>query len=223
VTVDESPLRILIVDDDAFFRRGIREILNEHDGIHVVGEAVDGVQALQIAHELRPRGLDLVLMDTEMPRLDGIGAVERFAADLPELPVVMLSGSTRDTDLFDAIRAGAVGYLNKSLAPDALIRALCGFLRGESIPMSRANAQKILDGYRSRAAQPRPEPPPNLTSREKEVLSLIARGARDREIAERLVVTESTVKKHVQNILRKLHARNRAEAVARLRDALSSA
>jgi len=122
------------------------------------------------------------------------------------------------SDLFDAIRAGAVGYLNKSLAPDALIRALCGFLRGESIPMSRANAQKILDGYRARVAQPSPEPPPpNLTSREKEVLSLIARGARDREIAERLVVTESTVKKHVQNILRKMHARNRAEAAARVR------
>jgi len=99
------------------------------------------------------------------------------------------------SDLFDAIRAGAVGYLNKSLAPDALIRALCGFLRGESIPMSRANAQKILDGYRARVAQPSPEPPPpNLTSREKEVLSLIARGARDREIAERLVVTESTAR-----------------------------
>src|SRR6266536_3132056 len=129
-----------------------------------------------------------------------------------------LRSSSLISDLFDAIRAGAVGYLNKSLAPDALIRALCGFLRGESIPMSRANAQKILDGYRARVAQPSPEPPPpNLTSREKDVLSLIARGARDREIAERLVVTESTVKKHVQNILRKMHARNRAEAAARVR------
>jgi DNA-binding NarL/FixJ family response regulator len=218
VTLDEHPLRILIVDDDAFYRRGIREILNEQEGLQVVGEAADGDQAVELARDLRSRGLDLVLMDTDMPRVDGVSTLERLVGDLPELPVVMLSGSMRDAELFDAIRAGAVGYLHKGLAPDALIRALCGFLRGESIPMSRDNAQKVLDGYRTTVSQPAPEPPPaTLTRREKEVLALIARGARDREIAQRLVVTESTVKKHVQNILRKMHARNRAEAAARLR------
>jgi DNA-binding NarL/FixJ family response regulator len=182
-----------------------------------------------MVRDLRPDGLDLILMDIDMPGMDGIATTERIAAEHPNLPVVMLTVSTLDRDLFEAVRVGAVGFLSKSLSPDALVRALRGFRRGESLPMSPALAQKVLGYFKGvPTAAPQPvtmvastEPQladTGLTSREQEVLELIAQGARDREIAERLVVTESTVKKHVQNILRKLHARNRVEAVAHLRN-----
>jgi len=222
VTAGEQPLRILIVDADAFFRRGMREILNEADGVQVVGDAADGEQAILMARQMRPHGLDLVLMDTALPGLDGVTATERLVAREPGLAVIMLSQSSLERDLFEALRAGAVGYLTKNLAPDALVRALHAFQRGESLPIPRALAEKVLGAFRQRVTQrqapPEPLPPPNLTTREKEVFELIARGARDREIALQLVVSVSTIKKHVQNILRKLHARNRAQAIARLRE-----
>jgi two-component system NarL family response regulator len=223
----DGPLRMLIVDDHAVFRRGIREVLHEEDDMQVVAEALGGEQAIQMVRDLRPDGLDLVLMDIDMPGMDGITTTERIAAEHPNLPVVMLTVSTLDRDLFEAVRVGAVGFLSKSLSPDALVRALRGFRRGESLPMSPALAQKVLGYFKGAPSAPpqsvaaghtaEPQLPDGLTSREQEVLELIAEGARDREIAERLVVTESTVKKHVQNILRKLHARNRVEAVAHLR------
>lgn len=220
----QAPLRILIADDHAFLRRGIRDVIDAESDMRVVAEAADGAQALEIVRSLRPDRLDLVLMDIDMPVLDGIRATERINAADPSLPVVILTVSTLDRDLFDAIRVGAVGFLSKSLAPDALVRTLRGFHRGESLPMSPSTAQKVL-AYFLQAPPPRPaaaEPvhdplDDTLTGREREVLELIAGGSRDREIADLLTVTESTVKKHVQNILRKLHARNRAEAVARLR------
>jgi DNA-binding NarL/FixJ family response regulator len=223
----ERPLRMLIVDDHAVFRRGIREVLNEEDDMQVVAEALGGEQAIQMVRDLRPDGLDLILMDIDMPGMDGIATTERIAAEHPNLPVVMLTVSTLDRDLFEAIRVGAVGFLSKSLSPDALVRALRGFRRGESLPMSPSLAQKVLGYFKGVPQAPQPVAitpeqqtsllDTGLTSREQEVLEWIAQGARDREIAERLVVTESTVKKHVQNILRKLHARNRVEAVAHLR------
>jgi two-component system NarL family response regulator len=219
----EKVVRILIVDDHAFFRRGIREVINDEEDMEVVGEALDGEQAVQMVKQLRPERLDLVLMDIDMPRMDGITATELITGDDPDLPIVMLTVSTLDRDLFEAVRVGAVGFLSKSLSPEALVRSLRGFHRGESLPMSPSMAQKVL-GYfqQSSASSSRVqvvEPSDiTLTARENEVLELIATGARDREIADQLVVTESTVKKHVQNILRKLHARNRAEAVARMRD-----
>jgi DNA-binding NarL/FixJ family response regulator len=215
------PLRILIADDQAFFRRGIREVLNDEEDMQVVAEALDGEQAVRVARELRPDGLDLVLMDTDMPVLDGMAAAARLGGEDPDLPVIMLTISTLDRDLFEAVRVGAVGFLNKSLSPDALVRTLRGFHRGESLPMSPAMAHTLFAVIRrgDLSAVPNSEPQPEfkLTSREREVLERIGQGARDREIAEHLTVTESTVKKHVQNILRKLHARNRTEAVARLR------
>jgi DNA-binding NarL/FixJ family response regulator len=221
VDSSEQPLRILIADGDAFFRRGVREIVNEAAGMQVVGEAADGEQAVQLARELRPHQLDLVLIDVDLPRLDGISATQQLIRNDPELAVAMLTLSTLDQDLVNSVRSGAVGFLSKNLAPDALVRALHGFQRGESLPMSRAMGQKLLGIVRQTAAPQRSavEPTtPNLTPREKEVLELVAHGARDREIAHQFVISESTVKKHVQNILRKLQARNRAEAVARLRD-----
>ena len=222
-------LRLLIVDDHAFFRRGIREILNEEEDMEVVAEASSGEQAIKLVRELQADGLDLMLMDIDMPGLDGISATAQIAAEFPDMPVVMMTVSSLDRDLFEALRVGAVGFLSKSLSPDALARALRGFRRGESLPMSSDVAQKVLGYFKGAPVEPQPpsvetqRAETTLTAREQEVLELIALGARDREIAERLIVTESTVKKHVQNILRKLHARNRAEAVARLRGTLPAA
>jgi DNA-binding NarL/FixJ family response regulator len=217
VSADEQPLRILIADGDAFFRRGIREILNEAPGIRVVGEAAEADQALRLTRDLWPRGLDLVLLDIEMARGNDFAAAERLIAENPDLAVVILTVTEVESDLLEVVRVGGVGYLSKAQAPGVLMRALHGFHRGESLPISRPMATALLGRMRQRGApQPTEEPLPNLTAREKEVCQMIARGARDREIAARLVVSESTVKKHVQNILRKLHARNRAEAVARI-------
>jgi DNA-binding NarL/FixJ family response regulator len=219
VDVDANPqlLRILIVDGDAFFRRGVREIVNEATGMQVVAEAADGEQGIQLARELRPHQLDLVLIDIDLPRLDGISAAHQIIRDDPELAVVMLTLSTLDQNLLDSMRSGAVGFLSKNLAPDALVRALHGFQRGESLPMSRVIGQRLLSFIRHSGELQRSEVEPAtsyLTPREKQVLELVAHGARDREIAHQFVISESTVKKHVQNILRKLQARNRAEAVA---------
>jgi DNA-binding NarL/FixJ family response regulator len=223
-----QPLRILIADDHTFFRRGVREVIEEEDDMEVVGEATDGEEAIQRIRELRPDGLDLVLMDVDMPCLDGIAATKRILAEDPGLPVVMLTVSTLDRDLFAAARSGAVGFLSKGLSPTALVRALRDFCREGALPMSPTMAAKVLAHFQQATASAAPnaaamdeavqeqvESP--LTAREREVVQLIAQGARDRDIAERLILTEHTVKKHVKSILRKLGARNRAEAAARLR------
>src|SRR5947207_8017320 len=150
-----------------------------------------------------------------MPRMDGVQAAEQINASDPQLPIVMLTVSTLDRNLFDAVQAGAVGYLSKGLTPDALLRALRDFHREEALPMSRVMAHKVLEYFRRREGATRwEETAPNtssskqesdalngLSSRESEVLVLIAQGARDWEIAQHLTLTERTVKKHVQNIL----------------------
>jgi DNA-binding NarL/FixJ family response regulator len=218
VLADEQPLRILIADGEAFFRRGIREIINEEAGLQVVGEAIDGEKAVTLVRQLWSSGLDVVLMAVDVPRLNGFAAAEILTAEYPDLAVVLLTVAELEAQFINAVRAGAVGYLRRNLEPEALLRALHGFRRGESLPISRVMAQLALNHLRSRVlhAQPTEQALPSLTPREREVSDLIARGARDREIATQLVLSESTAKKHVQNILRKLQARNRAEAVARL-------
>ena len=217
-----NPLRILIADDQAFFRRGIREVLNDEADMQVVAEALDGEQAVRVARAAAPRTASTWCSWTSTcPTRMASAAAAQLGTTDPDLPIVMLTLSTLDSDLFEAVRVGAVGFLNKSLSPDALVRTLRGFHRGESLPMSPAMAHTLFAVFRRgdwAATQARAEPTEfKLTSRESEVLERIAHGARDREIAVHLTVTESTVKKHVQNILRKLHARNRTEAVARLR------
>jgi DNA-binding NarL/FixJ family response regulator len=211
----DQPLRILVADADPFFRRGVREILNEAGDLRVVAEASDGEQAVQSARALGQAGVDLALIDLELPRLDGLATSERLTNEVPGVAVVILAGATDLEHLLRAVRAGAVGFLEKRVAPEVLVRAIRTFQRGEGLPLSRTNAEQLLQIVRSATAT-RSEPPDaavRLTAREKEVLTLVATGARDREIAHQLVVGESTVKKHVQNILRKLKARNRAEAV----------
>ena len=215
-----GPLRILLADDHEPFRRAMRAVIEREEDMQIVAEAADGRAAVRLSRALRPHGLDVVLMDIDMPDLDGIRATQQITAADPDLPVVMLTVSTLDRDLFEAVQVGAIGFLSKGLSADAVVRALRSFHRYESLPLPRAMASKVLAYFQQRETK-RPAAQSQavgggLSSREREVLELIAQGARDREIAERLIVSEGTVKKHVQNILRKLHARNRAEAVARL-------
>jgi len=212
-----SPLRILIVDADAFFRRGVREILNESDGIQVLGEAGDGDVAVRLTRDLAARGLDLVLLDHDLPDDAALAVLTQLTEEHPGLQVVALANSLPEVDVIALVRAGASGVLSKHVAPTLLVHTLLAFQRGEGLPMSREVGLKILDYVRHGQTRETSEAGPRLTSREREILGLVSSGARDRDIAERLVVSESTVKKHVQNILRKFQARNRAEAVARWR------
>jgi DNA-binding NarL/FixJ family response regulator len=223
-----SPTRILIVDDHTFFRRGLRDVLNEEQEMEVVAEAGDGHQAEQLVRRLLPHGLDLVLMDIEMPGMDGIEATRAILASDASLPVIMLTISSTDHDLFEAMLAGAAGFLSKSLSPAALVRTLRDFRDFGALPMSRSMAARVLAFFQHYGADaPVTETThqgtatggdtPQLTPREREVLELIASGYRDREIAGRLIVAETTVKKHVQSILRKLAAQNRTHAAAHLR------
>ncbi|MDP8923372.1 MAG: response regulator transcription factor [Chloroflexota bacterium] len=230
-----EPLRVLIADDHAMFRRGVREVLEEDGDIRVVAEAGDGEEAVRLANELGVAGLDLVLMDLEMPKLNGIGATRRILAEVPGLRVIILTASIEDTDLYGAVAGGAAGFLTKNLNPDVIVRTVRDFCRTGALPMTPTMAGKALTFLQQQArtndreaeaagkgTPPAPVPPPPLesplTRREREVIELVMEGLRDREIAERLVLSEYTVKEYVRNILRKLGARNRTEAASRLRE-----
>jgi two-component system NarL family response regulator len=221
-----SRLRILVADDHALLRRGLCDVLAEAGDMEVVAEASDGAEAVRLARALRPVGLDLVLMDVDMPGLDGIAAARQITAEHPDMPVVMLTVSALESDLLRAVEAGAVGFLTKSLAPDVLLRALRDFHRDGTLPMSPTMAARVLSHFRYTSRAQHGEPPARaaeesaesrLTAREREVLELVAQGARDREIASHLGLTVHTVKKHVKSLLHKFGARNRVEAVAHLR------
>jgi DNA-binding NarL/FixJ family response regulator len=216
-----SRLRILVADDHAPFRRELVEVLARRTDFQVVAEASDGAEAVQLARTLRPGALDLILMDIDMPVMEGIAATAEINFMDPDLPVVMLTVSTLDLDLFAALRAGAVGFLSKNLAPGVLARTLRDFQQNGSLPMSRQMAAKMQGYFQQRerglrrGVQEGLGTEEQLTRREREVLTMIAAGAHDREIAAVLLVAETTIKTHVQHVLRKLHARNRAEAAAR--------
>lgn len=206
--------RVLIVDDHSLFRRVVREVLDEHPQLAVVGEAANGAKAIALAAELQP---DLVVLDMELPDMNGVAVTQQLVLSHPGVKVVILSFASSDSLIVDAIRAGAYGYLSKDIQPEALARALLGVAEGE-VAMSRRTAARVMAYFRQANGDSR-ETSANLTDRELEVLRLLANGATDRQIADRLVIAESTAKKHVQHILRKLRARNRAEAVAKFRDA----
>ena len=203
-----QPLRLLLVDDHALFREGLIALLSYQDDFTVVGEAEDAETALAQAHALAP---DIVLMDIELPGEDGVAATRRLTTELPAVTVVMLTVRDDSQTLFEAIKAGAQGYLVKNVRSRELLEQLRGLARGEAA-ISRRMAARILEEIRGQTEPFGPEEV--LTAREMDVLELVAARHSNAEIAGRLLVSEHTVKNHMKSILSKLHLRNRHQAAA---------
>ena len=210
-------IHLLLVDDQALFREALRLLLATQPDLAVVGEAANGKEALRLAGELRP---DVVLMDLRMPILDGVAATRLLRADRPAPQVIVLTTFDDDVDVFEALRAGAIGYLLKDVSGDRLFEAIRAAARGESF-LQPAIATKLVAEF-ARLSGPRglsPEALPNpLTEREIEVLRLLATGASNREIAAQLYIAEGTVKNHLTSILAKLDVRDRSQAALKARD-----
>jgi DNA-binding NarL/FixJ family response regulator len=205
-------IRVLIADDQALFRRGLYVVLGTEDHIEVVAEAENGEEAIQKAQELAP---DVVLMDVRMPRVNGIEAARTIRAEVPTAKILMLTVSDEEEDLFEAVKAGANGYLLKEISVEEVAEAIRAVMQGQSL-ISPSMASKLLSEFNAmskRAEEKQQFPAPALTSRELEVLKLVAKGMSNREIADELYISENTVKNHVRNILEKLHLHSRMEAV----------
>ena len=202
---------MLVADDHALFRRGLEMVLDHERDIEVVGEAADGVEALRRAEELLP---DVILMDVRMPRQSGIEACLAIKERVPSSRIVMLTISDEETDLFEAIRAGANGYLLKDVPGETIAAGIRAVYTGQSL-ISPSMASKLLTEFAqiSRREEEAPNPhAPKLTQREVEVLKLVARGKANRDIGSELFISENTVKNHVRNILEKLQLHTRMEA-----------
>ena len=212
MTAVDDRIRVLIADDQALFRRGLHVVLGTEDLIEVVAEAENGEEAVARAEDLVP---DVVLMDVRMPKLSGIEATKQIREVLPTTKILMLTVSDDEDDLFEAVKAGANGYLLKEITAEEVAEAIQAVMRGQSL-ISPSMASKLLNEFTSlarRAARQEQIPTPVLTARELEVLRLVARGMSNREVAEELFISENTVKNHVRNILEKLHLHSRMEAV----------
>jgi DNA-binding NarL/FixJ family response regulator len=209
-----EPIRAMIVDDHALFRRGLEMVLEEESDIELVGQASDGSEAVEKAGESLP---DVVLMDIRMPRSSGIEACRAMKEVAPSAKIVMLTISDEEEDLFEAIRAGASGYLLKDLPLDEVAETVRAVHGGQSL-INPSMAGKLLSEFATLAKRDTGErvqqvPPPRLTEREMQVLKLVARGMNNRDIAKELFISENTVKNHVRNILEKLQIHSRMEAV----------
>ena len=198
--------RVLIVDDHMMVREGIMSFLDQFEDISVVGEAENGVDAVEKARRLAP---DVVLMDLMMPGMDGVEATRRIKAEGPQIHILALTSFCTDELVFSALRAGAVGYILKDSDPRNLVRAIREARRGES-SLHPSAAQRVLRGFHG-SGKGRFETPV-LTPREVEVLKLVAQGHTDQEIARSLTVSPATVRTHVSNILARLHLTNRVQA-----------
>ncbi len=209
---DGDVIRVLIADDQALFRRGIYVVLGTEDMIEVVAEAEDGEEAVAKAEETAP---DVIVMDVRMPRLSGIEATRRIRDALPTTKILMLTVSDEEDDLYEAIKAGANGYLLKEISVEEVAEGIRAVVRGQSL-ISPSMASKLLSEFSAlsrRASAQEQLPAPVLTARELEVLRLVARGMSNKEVADELFISENTVKNHVRNILEKLHLHSRMEAV----------
>ncbi len=203
-------MRVLIADDHALFRDGLRSLLEAH-GVTVVAEARNGREAVALAHTHRP---DVVLMDPTMPEMGGLEATRLLSAELPEVKVVVLTASEDDADLFESVKSGARGFLPKDLEAARFFALLAGVTRGEPA-LTPSLASKVLAEFARPAASRSERAPATLTEREREVLELLVAGVTsNRDLAERLFVSENTVKYHLRNILDKLHVQNRAQVIA---------
>lgn len=211
--ISTTPMRILLVDDQPLFRGALASLLAEQPDMLVVGEAENGLDAVEQAHALLP---DLVVMDVEMPVMGGVEATGLLRDQLPGIKVVMLTVSDADEHLLEAVRLGAHGYLLKDLHPAELYTMLRSVMRDGS-PLSPAVAGRLMaevrDGSTARRGTARVEAPP-VSRRELEILRLVADGLSNREIGKKLCITEGTVKNHVHNALEKLHVENRVQAAA---------
>ena len=211
-------IRVLLADDQALFREGLETLLSIHKDIQVVGQAVNGQEAVDIALKLRP---DVILMDMQMPILNGIGATRRLKQSQPDCRVIMLTTFNDNETIFDALRAGAVGYLLKDVGSAQLAESIRATVRGESILDPSVAAKVVAEFSRvsrlvgGTSSEVLPEP---LSEREIELLRLIALGASNKEIGEALFITEGTVKNHITHILGKLSVRDRTQAALKAKE-----
>jgi DNA-binding NarL/FixJ family response regulator len=207
-----EPIRVLVVDDHALFRRGLQMVLEQEDDIEVVGEASDGAEAVVKATDSTP---DIVLMDVRMPRRGGIEACTAIKDAVPSAKIIMLTISDEEADLYEAIKAGAMGYLLKEISIDEVAVAVRAVHGGQSL-ISPSMAAKLLTEFAAmvkKGDERQQVPTPRLTDREMEVLKLVARGLNNRDIAKELFISDNTVKNHIRNILEKLQLHSRMEAV----------
>jgi NarL family two-component system response regulator LiaR len=202
----EKAIRVLIADDHAIVRKGIRALLSTETDIQIVGEASDGAEAIAQAKVLHP---DVILMDLVMPKLDGIEATRRITSDQTKVRILVLTSFAADDKVFPAIKAGALGYLLKDTGPDDLVQAIHQVYRGQPT-LEPSIARKVLSELSHPPKEPLTVDP--LTERELDVLRLVAQGKSNKEIAEQLVIAEMTVRAHVSNILGKLHLASRTQA-----------
>ncbi len=206
MTSMEFPIRVLIVDDHTIVRKGIKALLEEQENIKVVGEADNGLDAINLSQQLAP---DVILMDLLMPKMDGIDATRQITARQPEVHVLVLTSFVGDEKIFPAIKAGAMGYLLKDSEPAELIQSIYRVYRGEP-SLHPIIARKMMKEIMEQPSE-KPTPDP-LTAREVEVLQLLAKGLSNDEIAAKLVISEVTVRTHISHLLAKLHMANRVQA-----------
>lgn len=205
--------KVLVVDDHTLVRRGISAVLSASDSLEIVGEAADGLEAIEKARELTP---DVIVMDLNMPRCTGLEAIQALQTEMPQVKVLVLTISEMESDLFAAMKFGATGYLLKQVEPEDLVHAILYIAQGGVI-VSPKMAAALMGEFKNPASEeavPATNTEGAISPREEEVLQLVAKGFKNKEIADSLFISENTVKTHMQSIMEKLHLANRSQAAA---------